>query len=63
MKHGKGEYNYESKLKFMGDYYNNKKSGYGRLFNCDNTLAYEGNWKDDLPDGKGCSYDFSGKRT
>lgn len=46
----------------MGEYVNGKKSGYGVLYNCDETIAYEGSWKGDLPDGKGCSYDLEGRR-
>jgi hypothetical protein len=43
-------------LKYIGQYKHNKKSGYGKLYNCDETMAYEGFWKDNLPDGKGYSY-------
>lgn len=49
-------------MKYSGEYKNDKKSGFGRLFNSDKTLAYEGQWKDDIPDGKGCSYDLKGKQ-
>lgn len=33
------------------------KSGYGALLNYDNTVAYEGEWKNGLPNGKGFLWD------
>ena len=63
MKHGKGEYFYVDQLRYIGDYENNQKSGYGVLYNCDETIAYEGHWKNGLPDGKGFSYDLNGNKT
>jgi hypothetical protein len=48
-------------LKYIGEYKDDKKSGYGKLYNCDNTMAYEGFWKNNLPDGKGYSYGLENK--
>lgn len=31
--------------------------------NFDDTKAYEGSWKNGLPNGNGCSYDLGGRKT
>ena len=37
----------------MGDYVKGLKQGEGTIFNEDNTIAYCGQWKNGLPNGKG----------
>ena len=38
------EYYYNGKLKFEGEYLNNKRNGEGKEYNWEGTLIYEGNY-------------------
>lgn len=53
MKHGKGTYLFTNKLKYVGEYRHNHREGKGTLYNMNNTIAYEGEWSDNLPHGEG----------
>ena len=52
-KHGKGTYFYTNKLKYVGCYKNGEKDGNGVIYNRDDTVAYDGEFKNGLPHGKG----------
>ena len=39
-------------VKYIGEYYNNKREGFGKLY-IDNQLVYEGQWKNDKKEGFG----------
>ena len=36
-------------VEYQGDYYEDKKLGYGKLYNKKNELVYEGEWQFDQP--------------
>jgi hypothetical protein len=44
-------------LRYVGEYREGKKCGNGIVYNCNNTIAYEGEFEDDLPHGEGAIYD------
>jgi hypothetical protein len=52
-KNGKGTYRYNSGIRYVGDYVRGLKEGEGTIYNEDNTVAYSGQWKTGLPNGKG----------
>ena len=53
LKHGKGRYEFKSKLVFEGEYFEGVKRGKGKLYNADGTVAYEGSFDKGLPHGPG----------
>ena len=44
--------NIENRIKYIGEYKNDKKDGYGKFY-LDNNMIYEGEWKNDKKDGYG----------
>ena len=52
---------YKNGRKYIGQFKNGKREGYGIMFFPDGG-RYEGNWKDDLADGKGIEYYSNGDR-
>ena len=61
-KHGKGSYQFNNGLRYEGDYFRGKKEGQGTLFNCDESIAYVGEFSDDVPHGEGFVYDERGNK-
>jgi hypothetical protein len=41
-KHGEGFYESKNGSKYRGQYIKNERSGQGIIYNCDNSIAYEG---------------------
>ena len=60
-KNGKGEFEFDSGLKYYGEYYNNIKQGWGKLLNKNGKVAYEGEFKNGLPHGKGKAPNHEGE--
>lgn len=52
-KEGHGVYQYKSGLRYKGSYKNGKKDGKGILYNYGDTIAYEGDFSNDVPHGIG----------
>lgn len=67
-KNGSGIYK-DGKNVYFGDFFNNKKSGYGMIIaghngkikNLKGCMVYIGSWLNGKKDGKGICYDFNGK--
>lgn len=55
-KHGKGVYEYENGVKYVGQYVDGTKEGPGILYNGDETISYDGLFKNGLPHGIGKAY-------
>ena len=49
-------------MKYEGDYLNGKKEGHGAIINCNDSIAYEGEFADDIPHGVGYIYDGKGNK-
>ena len=49
-------------MRYEGDYLAGIKHGNGTIFNSNDTIAYEGEFRDDVPDGTGYVYDKDGNR-
>ena len=52
-KHGEGTYTFKNGLKYVGEYVNGKKQGRGIIYNSDESVGYDGQWKNNLPHGVG----------
>lgn len=50
-KSGKGIFRWKIGRRYIGEYKNDLKEGYGEIYNTDGTLSYKGEWKNDLPNG------------
>lgn len=55
-RHGKGKYTYEDGSFYYGDWYRNKMFGSGTLYYSDKSVEYDGEWKDDMFEGRGVLY-------
>lgn len=57
-KHGKGIYfHQQTNVKYEGEYRNGFKCGKGKMIQIDSdSLLYDGNWKNGLPDGIGSRF-------
>jgi hypothetical protein len=53
LKEGKGEYKGKNGVRYVGGYKQDKKKGEGTIFNFDNSVAYQGQFHNGLPHGKG----------
>jgi hypothetical protein len=53
LKHGKGEFKFDSGLTYTGDYYRGQKDGLGKIVNKSGYIAYDGEFKNGLPNGRG----------
>lgn len=60
-KHGKGTYEYINGIKYVGQYVDGNKEGFGTLYNGDGSVSYEGSFKKGLPHGSGKAYNKEGK--
>lgn len=52
-KHGSGEYRSKVGNRYVGHYSHNQRTGFGTIYNYDNTVSYKGELKNGLPHGKG----------
>lgn len=53
LRHGEGNYIFSQGGVYKGNWNMGKMDGYGVLFYANGKVAYEGNWKDDVFEGKG----------
>lgn len=42
---------YNNGIRYKGEYFRNKKDGAGKIYINNGTLAYDGYFKNDMPDG------------
>lgn len=61
-KQGQGVYSFSNGLKYEGEYRAGLKRGTGTIFNCNDSVAYTGDFYDDLPHGEGFVFDGEGNR-
>mmetsp|Transcript_19619 Transcript_19619/g.27377 ORF Transcript_19619/g.27377 Transcript_19619/m.27377 type:complete len:906 (+) Transcript_19619:95-2812(+) len=54
---------YKDKKKYQGNFLNNKREGYGVLYDTDGKIEYDGFWKNDKRDGAGTWNDYKTETT
>ena len=54
--HGYGKLYNNNNIKYIGNYKNQYKHGYGKSYFTNNNIQYKGMWKNELSDGYGTSY-------
>ncbi len=59
-KHGQGTFYYSDGDKYVGQYEDDEKSGYGVYYFMDTGERYEGEWANDMKHGKGVYYSRKG---
>ena len=53
LKDGKGEFTFKNGLKYVGDYANGIREGKGTIYAKNGTIAYSGEMRKGLPNGRG----------
>lgn len=53
VKHGFGEFCFKTGLRYIGEYKQGIREGNGKIINKNQTVAYDGEFKNNMPHGKG----------